>query len=312
MSLPGCVLGNVSRRIRFLPYPETLVEVTNRTIHGRLLLLPSKHLRSITLGVLGRAQRLFGVEIHAFVFLSNHYHLLVTVRDVEQMARFVGYFQSKLAREVARQTGWRDKIWARRYTAIPVSNEQAAQVARLKYLLSHGTKEKLVAHPAQWPGAHSVRALLEGSPLTGYWYNRTAEFQAKARGERYRRDDFAEVEAVELSPLPCWKHLSEGRYRAEVGRLIEGIVRQAGGDPKEDIERSLARQQPTDRPSFSKRSPAPWFHCSTKAARIELRNAYEYFLSAYRSAAVALSRGELTAPFPEGCFPRPLPFVPSS
>lgn len=299
----------MSRRLRFLPFPETLVEITNRTIHGRMLLQPTRHLREITLGVLGRAQRLFGVEIHAFVFLSNHYHLLITVRDVEQMARFVGYFQSKLAKEVARKTGWRDKIWARRYTAIPVSNETAAQVARLEYLLSQGAKENLVSDPADWPGAHSVDALLKGVSLEGSWYDRTAEFQAKTRKQAFGRDDFVESEVVELAPLPCWKALTVEAHKAEVAKIVERVIQRARADPHR-LRKILASQRPTDRPQFSKRSPAPWFHCSSKAVRVALRNAYELFLFAYRQAAKALREGDLTARFPAGCFPCPRPFVP--
>ena len=48
-------------------------------------------------------------------------------------------------REVSRLTGWRDKVFARRYQAIPISEEEAAQVARLVYVLSNGCKEDLVA-----------------------------------------------------------------------------------------------------------------------------------------------------------------------
>jgi hypothetical protein len=46
--------------------------------------------------------------------------------------------------------GWhligRDKIWSQRYQAILVSAEEAAQIGRLKYVLSHGPKEGLVAN----------------------------------------------------------------------------------------------------------------------------------------------------------------------
>ena len=55
---------------------------------------------------------------------------------------------------------WRDKIWARRYQAIVISDEEAAQVERLKYVLAHGVKEGLVDRPQDWSGAHSVEALL--------------------------------------------------------------------------------------------------------------------------------------------------------
>ncbi len=72
---------------------------------------------------------------------ANHFHLLARTEDSERLARFMGYFNSKLAREVARSTGWRDKVFSRRYQAILVSDEEEAQVGRLVYVLSHGCKE---------------------------------------------------------------------------------------------------------------------------------------------------------------------------
>jgi hypothetical protein len=59
----------------------------------------------------------------------------------------MGYVCSKLAREVGRLTGWREKIFSRRYQAILISEEESAQVERLIYLLSHGAKENLVSRP---------------------------------------------------------------------------------------------------------------------------------------------------------------------
>jgi hypothetical protein len=48
---------------------------------------------------------------------------------------------------VGRLAGWDDGIWSRRYQSIPVSGEEGAQIARLKYVLSHGVKEELVKRP---------------------------------------------------------------------------------------------------------------------------------------------------------------------
>jgi hypothetical protein len=114
------------------------------------------------------------------VFVSTHWHALVWVEDAEQLARFMQYVNGKLGKEVGRLVGWRHGIWSRRYTAILVSNEEKAQVARLKYLLGHGVKEFLVERAADWPGVNSVRAILEGKPLTGYWFDRKAEYAATA------------------------------------------------------------------------------------------------------------------------------------
>ena len=69
----------MSRHLRFIPDSGALVEVTCRTIQGRLLLCPSQQFNDTILGVLGRAQREYPVEIVAYVFASNHYHLLLRV-----------------------------------------------------------------------------------------------------------------------------------------------------------------------------------------------------------------------------------------
>jgi hypothetical protein len=63
----------MSRHLRFVPDGGALVEVTCRTIQGRLLLRPSQQLNDIILGVLGRAQERYPVDIVIFSFLSSHY-----------------------------------------------------------------------------------------------------------------------------------------------------------------------------------------------------------------------------------------------
>ena len=95
MRVPSCLV--MARRLRFIP-PGSLVEVTCRTVQGRLLLRPSPLLRDLTLGVLARAARFYPVEIHAFAFLSNHYHLLLTASSAQRLAGFMNCLNSNLAR----------------------------------------------------------------------------------------------------------------------------------------------------------------------------------------------------------------------
>jgi hypothetical protein len=64
------------------------------------------------------------------------------------------YVNSNIAREVGDLVGWSGPFWARRYTAIVTSNEEAAQVERFRYILSHGVKENLVERVLDWPGVH--------------------------------------------------------------------------------------------------------------------------------------------------------------
>jgi len=92
----------MSRRLRFIPEGGALVEVTHRALHSRLLFRPGPLLNQIIIGTLARAKRRYKVRVCFFVAASNHLHLYLDVDDAEQLSRFMGYFGSKLAREVGR------------------------------------------------------------------------------------------------------------------------------------------------------------------------------------------------------------------
>jgi hypothetical protein len=190
---------------------------------------------------------------------------LLDVDNALQLARFMGYVNSKIAREISRLHGWTDKVWSRRYQAIVVSGEDGAQIARLKYLLANGVKEGLVARPQDWPGVHVARALIQGEDLTGTWFDRTQEYAARNRGETFDRLRYASVETLHLSPLPCWKHLPEDVWRARALDLIHEIEEEAAARKSTTGSQPLGTaailgQHPHDRPRHSKRSPAPLFH----------------------------------------------------
>lgn len=301
------------RRLRFIPPEGSVVEVTTRTLQGRLLLRPSPRLNSVILGVLGRAQRLYEVRIHDFVFMSNHYHLLLSVSSALQLARFMGYFNGNLGKEVARLTGFKDKIWSRRYQAILVSDEEAAQVARRRYIFAHGAKENLVASPKDWPGVSSLKARLGIEELEGLWFDRTKEFAARKRGVQLSLEERTELERVVLSPLPCWREYSRAERRSHVEAIVHELETETAQRSAETGRtalgpRAILAQRPGDKPRHSKRSPAPFAHCASKSARQLIWQAYCWFLGAYLDAR-AMLRATGAAEFPEGAFPPPAPFV---
>ena len=291
-----------------------MFELTSRTLHGRFLLRPSHRLNEILLGVLGRAQRLYRVELFAVAILSNHFHLLARVETPQQLSGFMQYFKGNLAKEAGRLAGWRERFWGRRYRPIQVSNEEAAQVARLRYILSQACKEGLVGSPLEWPGINCARALVEGTALAGLWYDRTQQFYARRRGDLAPDHNFATSESVVFQPLPCWSHLSSDDYRAAVHQVVREIEQEAaaaheaaGTSPLGAA--AILRQAPRQRPHRSHRSPAPRFHASTRAARRSLANAYSLFYAAYREATTRLKRGLGPVEFPPGCFPPRLPLL---
>ena len=292
-----------------------IVEVMTRTLQGRYLLRPSPRVNDLILGIVGRAQALYDVEIYAFVFLSNHLHMLMRVLSVWHLSRFMEYVDGNIAREVGAANDWSGKFWGGRYHSVIVGDSDEAILDRFRYILANGCKEGLVASPLDWPGVTSARALARGEDtLEGTWYDRTAEYYASARGAQNR--SFPSSERVRLTPLPFLANHSPAERARFVQNEIREIEQQSASRHKRLGTRPLGarairRQQPHDKPKDFHPSPAPRFHAATREELWSMRYAREVKVAAYRDAAERLKRGETDVRFPEGCFPPPLPFVES-
>ena len=305
----------MTRVLRFTP-PDHMVEITLRTIQGRLLLCPTPAANQTIAGVIGRAQRKMRMEIHAVVVMANHLHMLISPQDAKQMAGFMGQVGSNIARRIGKQVRWREKFWGRRYRAIVVSNEETAQVARLRYLLAHGAKEGFVASPMDWPGIQSARPLTHGSmTINGTWHDASRAYRDRQAGKATPLRRYDKTETIRLTPLPCWRHLTPTMYQDRMLDLIDAIEQETSAQHRQaktaPVGASKVRNvHPHQTPKRFKRSPAPRFHAASKKALKRLCDAYSLFVTAYREAANALQQRDASSPFPNGCFPPALPFVP--
>lgn len=303
------------RPLRYLP-SDHLVEITLRTMQGRLLLRPSRAVTRTIAGVIGRAQRKESMRIHAVVAMGNHLHLLITPSSLQQQKRFMNQVGSNIARKVGKIVGWRERFWGRRYRAIVVSNEEAAQVGRLRYLLAHGAKEGFVASPHDWPGLQTASALADGGMrIEGTWRNETAAYYDRKAGREKSPDAYEEQETIHLSPMPCWRRFTPEKHRRAISEMLASIEAETLGRHRAAATAPtgaavVLAADPQAKPRTVKRSAAPAFHAATKAARNQLRHGYATFVACYRLASEALRRGDWPVSFPSGCFPPAMPFVP--
>lgn len=307
-----------SRPLRFLPPGRCVVEVTTRTIQGLLLLKPTPEANARIRAVLGRASALYpAVKILGYWFLSNHWEALLEVPNAQVLSDFMSHVNSNLARQLGELFGWEGPFWARRYRAIVIV-DNVAQVRRLKYLLSQGTKENLVARPADWPGVSSLRATLEGVNDVGAWFDSKKEYQSRKqrrkRGQQPRpRRDFVTPYEIPVHPLPCWSRLSTEEQRRRAAALVQEIESTATERRKKTGKRpfgvrKILSQPAKSRPPKVARSPAPLVHASTRLGAIRFVARYKRFLRRYREASDRLLAGDAAAirDFPSRCFlPRP-------
>jgi len=293
--------------------PGMVYEVTSRTIQERFLLRPGPRSRELINGVIARAQRLFPlVMLHAYTYLSNHAHLLLSTECGAQLAEFLGYVNSNVARELGRLHGWRGAFWGRRPKVIPVLDE-ASMIARLRYVLAQGVKEGLVDCPEDWPGASSTPGLLGGT-IRGVWIDRDTETRARKRPGPVDASRFTTENVVELTPLPAWAALAPGEQQRRVRELIADIVKESRHSRRGASlgAARVAAQDPHARPDAPAESPAPTCHAADRASRVAFRRAYRAFCAAFRAVSRAVTKRDDARlhDFPPGSFPRSRWYVP--
>lgn len=301
------------RPLRFIP-EHSLVEITTRTIQGRLLLKPSPELTDLILGIIGKAQDTYEMTVHAFVVVSTHAHLLLSPSSAQQLARFMQFLNANMAKEVARLHDWPERVWSRRYRAICIVDDKAAH-ARMRYQLAHGAKEGLVHGAGSWPGPNCIAALTHGDLLRGTWFDRSAEYRVRAAGKDVKPGEFATTYDVKLAPLPCLRDLNENQRQAHYRHVVHEIDVAAEAANKDMGRtpmgvRAILEQDPHHRPKTPDRSPAPLVHAHDDQKRDEHLTAYRVFVINFRAGVESLvaKAKQITDLFPDWAFPPALPF----
>jgi putative transposase len=287
------VRGSMPHPLRWF-FPGLVYEITTRTTQGRFLLRPSAQSRARIHGVIGRALKLYDVQIHAFAVMSNHWQVLASARCGDQFAGFIGYVNSNIAREMGRLHQWSGPFWGRRARPIPCLDDDAT-IDRLRYCIAQGTKEGLVESPLLWPGASSTSALVENMTVSGQWVDRD-RLRPALRAAARRQATVAEAQhthdiSFSLTPLPCWSHLDPATLRAKHQGLVAQIVRatkEARGSMPFLGVAAVLHTRPHDAPEQSASSPAPLCHATAESIRQRFRRAYAAFIDAYRFAARAV------------------------
>lgn len=308
----------MGREPRYVP-PNSLQHVVDVVFQNRPLLAPSEEVNRLFLGILGKAQRRYRMEICAVVVMSTHVHYLVRPRDGAHLAGFMCFVKTNLSKEIGRLRGWKGALFDHRYHSTTVSTEEIAQVRILRYVLSHGVKEFLVDRVRDWPGVHSASAATGGETMSGVWHDRSAQHEAggEKAGAGADSEGFAHPQEVELSPLPCWSHLSVAEWRRNMADLVDEIDRDAADRRRETGRRSLGvaavlAVDPMRRPNEVEKSPKPRFHGSDPKVVKAMVAIWREVLAAFRDASEKLRSGLREVRFPEGTFPPALPFVPFS
>lgn len=258
---------------------DTVFFVTNRTIQGRFLLTPTTEINNAIGAVLANAVCRYQVQLFAFAFLSNHYHLIVKTPK-GNLSQFMQFLNANIAKRVAKIVDWPDKVWARRFSAEPIL-DNAALEERLQYVVSHGVKEGLVERVREWPGLHCVQFILEDKQEDFVWKAGSSQ-----NAEHETEGDTSDSCPLKTTRFPVWNDLSQSELRSKIENMIAVIENEAHEQRKGRVlgVKSILECNPHHRPSAKKSLIRPMCHASKPDLITDYKSKYKKFVESYRSS----------------------------
>lgn len=141
--------------------PGTTYLITRRTEGRRFLFRPDAGVKALFEYCLAEAAERYGCKLHGYCLMSNHLHLVVS--DPEgKLPAFMQRLCRHLALGIAKMRGHQGSVFERRsYSAVALETEEAI-VDKLAYTHCNPASAHLVDKAAQWPGALSAPAELQG------------------------------------------------------------------------------------------------------------------------------------------------------
>lgn len=272
--------------------PGTTYLVTRRCAQRQFLLKPSKITSRIFLFVLALAARRFGVQVHAFCVLSNHFHLVVT-DPAARLPAFHQYLDALVARAVNATLGRWEAFWApNSYSAVRLESP-ADILDKAAYVLANPVAAGLVPAARLWPGLWSSPATIGGAPIVA---ERPREFFDP-------NGSLPEQVALQLTTPPGFASADAFRAQLEAAVAAREADAAASGRAFAGVARVMA-QKPTGRPAGTepRRNLSPRAAARDRWKRIEVLARLADFRAAYREAFASRRVGQPGFVFPAGTY----------
>jgi putative transposase len=276
--------------------PGTLYLLSRRCLERRFFLRPSKAVNAIFQYVLAVAAHRYGIVIHAYCALSNHFHCVVS-DPTGTLPAFEQYLDSLVARAINALHGRWESFWAPgSYSAVTLPSPEDV-LSKIAYVLVNPTAAGLVRRGSEWPGLWSAPEQIGAGPVP-----------AKRPDHFFRASGtMPESVALELVCPPGFESVEAFRRQltATVTALEDGAARRLASQGRSFLgARRVLAQNPGARPSQGEahRMLNPRIASRDKWKRIEAISRLKGFLSAYREARLAFARGLREAVFPHGTY----------
>lgn len=278
--------------------PKQTYLVTRRCAQRAFLLKPTRKVKKIFHYCLAYASQLFGVEVHAYIVMSNHYHLLISETDEEvRLPQFMHWLNLHIAKAMNQVLGREENFWSSKpYSAVLLVGRDAV-FDKFLYVTLNAVNENLVSHPNQWPGAKSE---IQSIGTKEYQHNRPGIFFRS-------RSPLPEKIPLKLTIPPLFRNMSSTEFQ----RLIKRGLKERRKQSHTTLPPSHCHENTKDSASKQYQKPVkiepkirfnPRFACKNVSFRRELLTAWREFINAYKYAWTLWKKGVRDLYFPKGTY----------
>jgi putative transposase len=253
-----------------------------------LFLRPDRRVTQVFEYLLGWCARRHGIQIHAYVAMSNHYHLVLT--DVGgTLPAFTQDFHSLVARAVNHLLGRCESFWDPRPTSVVALLGGGAVIEKMAYTLANPVRARLVGRARAWGGATSA----------GMQFGRA---RRAARPRKFFSEKMPAFTELELVRPPWCEELGDRELLRGVERRVRELEVEHGKlGPAIGMQAVLAREWwESPHTDEGRRESSPTVAGGDRRTRVEwLRRAAEW-LGEYKGALGRFVEGVRDVEFPAG------------
>ena len=266
---------------RIIPGATTLL--TRRCSERRLFLLPDETITATFDYVLAVSCERYGVLLHAYVVLGNHYHIVAT-DPLGVLPRLSQDLNAIVARAVNAERGHWEHFWDASDVSYVHLVDPGDMLEKIVYTITNPVSSWLVERSELWPGARSRAQDFVAGPRTARRPDHLARFFSKD-------SKMPETAQLELVPPPDYEDLSAEEFAELVEERVQEREKELRAQRKREgggflgLE-AIVTQSPDDAPtSFApRRERNPHVACKNPAKRRAILAGLKRFREAYRVA----------------------------
>ena len=270
-----------------------------RRVRGRTLLFrPCPRTNQIVQYVVAVMAAKWNICVHAFTFLSNHWHGCVTDPD-GSIVEFQRDTHTFIARALNTHFGEFEAVWASDGTSRVECEGPEDLIRRIAYTMANPVESRLVRHGSSWPGARRA------------WPSKPRVI--KRPPKFFRGEDeggvWPEEAVLVMTRPPGYEEWSDEELAGVIKAAIDEREQQFRDRYDRAGKKFMGRRRVLEQPRHtSARTPerkfgiSPRVGCANKWARIERLQSDKRWLNGYCAALSSWRAGNRDVEFPAGTY----------